>query len=453
MFGLSRRSPRTPGLRAAVLLASSLLLAPASAEAREQAQASEPDTTARTAVSPDSADVLRAALDRPPATPPFDAVDAVTLPLRVATLPVRLLGDGIGALLALATGPGPPPGYLLALRSVSRWGLHPGFGSELGPRSGPAAQLRFDRYDPFFVETAWSLRGSQRHEAGFRLDSDEDGAGLTVGFERQAEPHFWGTGPDSREEDVADFLWDRVHATATGAARPTPWLTLSAASGVEDNRTEDGRDPDVPGVTERFGADDLFGLGERTTFAVARLRGVADATRLVGFQRRGVALALTAAVHRGVEGTAADFHTLGAVGRGHLPLDARQELFLRAEALLRRGDDGAGVPFTHLSSLGDELGGRAYADGRFRGRDLLSATAEWRWEIWRELQNRMRVEGLAFAEAGAVGRRIDEISTGDMAGSWGLGLRIIAADGYLGSGYLAFGEEGTRAQVEIGWEF
>lgn len=449
-----RPSLRASGLRAAVLLASSLLLAPPSADAQEPGPPADPDTIGRAAVSPDSADVLRGARERPPATPPFDVVDAVTLPLRVVTLPVRLLGDGIGALLALVTGPPPPPGYLLALRSVSQWGLHPGAGTELGPRSGPAAQLRFDRYAPLFVETAWSIRGSQRHEAGVRIGSDEDAAGLTAGFERQAEPHFWGAGLDSREEDAADFLWDRIHVTATGAARPTPWLTLTAATGVENNRTEDGRDPDVPGVSERFGPDALFGLGERTTFALARVRGVLDATHRSGFQRRGAAFALSSSVHRGLGDTGADFHTLAAVARGHLPVNPRQELFLRMEAALRRGDDGAGVPFTHLSSLGDEPGGRAYGDGRFRARDLVSATAEWRYEVWRELQDRMRVEGLLFAEAGGVGRRIHEISIAqDLVASWGLGLRLVGEDDVVGSGYVAFGEEGARLQVEVGWEF
>lgn len=441
----------TARLGVAGLLLCVLLPAPPAAA---QDPARETGTEAAgSVVSPDSADALRAAMERPPSEPPFDAVDAVTLPLRVATFPVRLLGDGIAALLALATKPGPPPGYVLALRSVSRWGLHPGIGSELGPRSGPAAQLRFDRYDPLFVETAWSIRGSQRHEAGVRIGPAEGDPGATAGFERQAEPHFWGTGPDSPEDAVADFLWDRVHATATGGARPVPWLTLTGATGVEDNRTEDGKDPDVPGISERFGPDALFGLGERTTFAVARLRAVLDATRRVGFQRRGAALAVTSSLYRGIDGTDADFHTLEAVGRGHLPLNARQELFLRAEAALQRGDDGPGVPFTHLSSLGDGLGARAYSDGRFRAPDLLSVTAEWRYEIWRELQDRMRVEGLVFAEAGGVGRRLGEISTPDMVGSWGLGLRVVGEDGYLGSGYLAFGEEGTRVQAEFGWEF
>ncbi len=119
---------------------------------------------------------------------------------------------------------------------------------------------------------------------------------------------------------------------------------------------------------------------------------------------------------------------------------------------LNRGRDG-GVPFTHLASLGDKQGGRAYKRDRFRDRDLLALMSEWRYEVWRELHNRGRVEGFVFADAGSVDHRLADISLSQLRGSYGFGFRVLWDSQLRGITYLAIGGEGVRVDLDFSWVY
>ena len=399
------------------------------------------------AVSPDSADRIRAALERPPGDHPFDLLDAVALPFRVATFPLTLAGRGIAAGLDLLAAGGPPPFYLRALEDVRQWGLRPDVGS-LGPRSGPALSLAFVRYEPFYARSGVSLRGSQDHRAGFRWSGAGTSADVGFAFHRDAEPRFWGVGPGTPSSLRTSFRHDRIDAYLDGAWRPAERLTLHAGAGYEENRVGGGGDDASPDIGEVFAPDSLFGLGEETRFFRASTGFELDLTDRVGFQRRGVAFGGSGALYRGAGPTESDFHRLRARAHAFLPLNPRQLLALGGAVETNRGDDGPGVPFTHLATLGDGVGGRAYQDGRFRDRDLLALTAEWRYEVWRELQSRLRAEGFVFFEEGAVTGDLGSLDSSDFHPSWGAGLRVVGRDGVLGRAFVADGDEGARFQVE-----
>ena len=441
--------------RAAVALTAAVLAvavpSAAGAQGAGGADGAPPDTVGDP-VSPDSAAEIRASLERPPGEPPFDALDAVALPFRVATWPLALAGEAVAAGLDLITRGGPPPFYLRFYRSVSRWGLRAGVGS-LGPRSGPAGELELVRWEPLYVRTAWSIRGSQDHRAGLRWAGDAGRLELAFGFHRDAEPRFWGLGPRTPRADRTDFRRDRLHGTLRGELRASGPLRLGLVAGWEENEVTGGADGESPDLAEVFDPDGLFGAGERTRFLRVGPRLELDLTRRRGFQRRGMAAGAGADLFRGVGSTDADFHRLRGWLEGYLPANPRQTLALRASAETNRGDAGRGVPFTHMPTLGDAPGGRGYPDGRFRARDLLALTAEWRWEVWRELQGRLRAEGFLFFEEGTTVRDLSELTGSDLRPSWGGGLRLVGRDGLEARAFLADGEEGVRVQFDFSAEF
>lgn len=440
------RAGRLRGLSMACVGLPACALALACAPFAADAQQVPPDTAGP--VSPDSAHAIRAALVRPPGGHPFDALDAVALPFRALSLPVVLVGRGLAAGIDLATTTGPPPFYVMALRDAREWGLRPDVAS-LGPRSGPALAVELARWEPLYLSSALSWRGSQDHRAGARWSGGGVSADLGVFFHRDAEPRFWGVGSRTDSSARTDFRHDRIGGRLETGWRATRHLSVRLAAGYEENEVGGGSDAASPDIGERFTDAELFGLGERTRF-FRLVPGVElDLVRRVGFQLRGLRLDASGAVYRGAGPTEADFHRLAASADGYLPLNRRQLLFLRAAAELNRGDDGRGVPFTHLASLGDHVGGRGYQDGRFRDRDLLALTAEWRYEIWRELQSRMRMEGFVFFEEGAVAHTLGSLESSDFRPSWGVGLRLVEREGALGRAFVAVGEEGTRWQLDL----
>lgn len=432
-------------LAAATLAAGAVLTASPAAvpPARAHTQATADTTTMSDSTLREAPD-----RDRPPAEPPTDWVDVVTFPYDVVTYPLHLLAEGVEAGLVLAGRRGPPSPLVVAYRDLRAWGVSPGIGS-VGPRSGPAAKIHVDRWAPLHARSAYARSGSQRHEAWLQLPRDSDRLVVRGWFRRWAQPRFWGLGPDAPASAAVDYRWDQWGGEAEARLVDRSWIRLGVSAGYEENQAGDGSDPQVPDITSRYDADRLFGLGETGEYLRAGGSLALDFTRRRMFQERGAELGVGARLFRGVTGTRADFHRFRLTGDGYLPLTPLQSLVLRGRLELNRSDGGRGVPFTHLAGLGDEVGARAYTDYRFRGNDLAAATAEYRWEIWRDPRETVRLGGFLFFEEGVVARNLSGISSGDWRPSYGFGMRVETRSGPLGSWFVANGDEGARVQVSV----
>lgn len=400
---------------------------------------------------PDSAAARR---ERPANSHPFDGWDAVALPFRVATFPLDLLGDGIHLLLDAAADPSvETPGLVRAYRDVRRWGLRPDVGS-LGPRSGPAAELTFDRFEPLYLRSGISWREYQAHEAGLRWSDSTGVVEVAGGFDRDTEPHFWGIGADSPAAAETSYLRDRVYGRVAGTLGTPGPVELALGAGYEENRVDRGFDDAVPALQDRFAPEALFGLGpEKTRFFRGRLSAELDMVEMDGLSKRGFGLEVASSLYRGAGPTEADFHRFRGSARAFLPVSRRHIVAFRVASEVNRPDSGRGVPFFYLAELGGDPGGRAYSNQRFRSRDMVALTAEWRYEVWRELLDRMRLEGFVFADEGAVARRLDEVSSSDWRPSFGGGLRLVSPGGEVGRVYWATGEEGSRVALDVGASF
>lgn len=457
----SRRSGAVPA--ALAVLAIALLAAPSTARAQQPGP-----------VPVDSADALRASADRPPGDYAFDGWDAASLPFEAALLPVRAVSRAVQFALGEALRPRPAGALVQALRSVRRWGLAYGVGG-VGPRSGPGLELRLERFEPFFVESALTVRTSQSHSAGLvfgdpvrlvtdvelgdrlqlgRPPADSERWGLEVAgtFRRFAEPHFWGVGADSEAADESDFRWDRWEVAAAGSYRGRH-VGLRAGVGWEENQVAGGLDGSVPNLERRFDPDGLFGAGERTRFLRLQLKGVLDLTRWTELQQRGFRAEGGATVFRGVGGTEADFVRWDLALSGYVPLNRRQELALHGLGVFHDGADGRGIPFTHLASLGGKRGLRGFTTDRFRDRHMAALMSEWRYEVWRMKHGQVRVEGLAFVDAGTVAPELDRLPDTDLKSSWGFGARVLADDEVTVLGYVGLGGDETRLGVETSWAY
>ncbi len=436
---------RARAIRKALLAA---LLAIGTLVATPQARAQDNDNSGP--VSPDSADVIRASLGRPPPKPPFDAVDAVALPFRIVLYPVRLLGYANVKLVGLVTRLSTPREYGLFQR-IADAGFRPAFGS-VGERSGFSAGLRFDRYLPLFLETAYSIRGSQRHVLGLDFNRPLYRVEASYLFQRDAEPHFWGVGPDSEEDQFVDYRWDRQIASALGTLR-FPALELSGGFGYQDNRVSRGSDHKAADIQDLPQEDQPYGVDARTKYFVFDLTTTFDRTyNRLDFQRRGVYLQLGTLLFLGTDGTESDFVRVSGVLHSYVPLNVRQSFALRGLIEANRGW-GEGVPFYHLARLGDKLGSRAYKEGRFRDRDMLALMTEWRYEVWRELHERGRVESFLFLDSGTVDHKFSEMRFRNLKWSWGFGFRVVWSGQTRWLAYLGFGEDGARLNVDFSWVY
>lgn len=404
------------------------------------------DTTAAAGpVTPARADTIRAGLKRPPPKPPLGALDVIALPFRLAVFPLRIIGYATADLVGTAIELRPDPRFF---RLLAAEGVQVGFGT-IGPRSGVTAQVRLLRFSPAFLEAGYSIRTSQRYRAGLSFVRGSNTFETAYTFQRNAEPYFWGIGPDTEEEDQSDYLLDRQTASVLGSTFRSI-VRIDGQVAYEDNRVGRGKDSKTTNLQERPGAPSLFGIGERARYVRFNLAAALDLTRRQGFQREGIFLQGGASLFRGIDGTDSDFHRFDLTVRGYVPLNPRQALAFQVISELTRGESGGGVPFYHLASLGDARGARSLDQDRFRDRDMAALMTEWRYEIWRELHERSRVESFLFFDTGAVENRLTEMDGSDFVQSFGFGMRfIVRADAFLVT-YIAFGDEGPRLRFTFG---
>jgi hypothetical protein len=334
------------------------------------------------------------------------------------------------------------------LGDLRQAGVHPGLSTSIGPRSGLAATLRFDALEPLELETAFSTLGSQRHRLRAAIEPARLRVGAEARWQRDAQVGFYGIGPDT-PDDRALYRRETFDLGLGGDFRHAP-LRLHAELGYEDNLIREPIDGDEPSLDEAFDPADLFGATGRQRYL--RLGGGAelDLTRRRGFQDRGIRLLARATSYDGVNATTSEFRKIRLEAQGLAPLNPRQILALRGRTELTRGMAGE-VPFYHLAELGGEESAIGYPDTRFRDDDMVSLTAEWRYEIWRDIHNSMRVESFLHFGEGAVGRRLGEIAPEDWRASYGFGFRVARSESLLGLVFLGFSEESVRFGVSGEW--
>ncbi|MEX2467840.1 MAG: BamA/TamA family outer membrane protein [Gemmatimonadota bacterium] len=397
-------------------------------------------------VSPDSADVIRAGLERPDRRHRTTLGDVVAVPFKLVGVPLSLAFDGLVGAADLALG-GDAPSPLAGLyRSLLDACFRPSATTDLGPRSGLALVLAYEGLGPVRIESGASVRGSLRQVVQVGGVSERWAGGVAVSFQRSEEEHFWGRGLDTPVTAQSDFRRDRTAAEGEVSYRPSPWSTLALVAGIERTQVGRGGDEERPDLQDSFDTGSLFGAAGATRFVVTGLSSRVDRTRWEELQVRGFVASVEVERYTGIGGTAADFTLIEGAAGVFLPVSLRHALLLSGRTELRRGT-GDGVPFTHLATLGGSRSLRAFEWGRFQDRDLLALAAEWRFEIWRDLRERGRLEGFTFWEAGGVARNLNALP--GMRHSYGVGLLLAWNLEVMGRAWIAHGDEGTRISASL----
>jgi hypothetical protein len=396
-------------------------------------------------VTPDSADVIRSSFERPPAVPEIDAVDWAAMPFRALFAPLVILGK-LNVELAGFAAKILQPQEISIFDRLAAEGFRPRFGT-IGTRSGIAAGLLFDRWRPFLLETAFSIRGSQRHIVGLQFDRARYVFGASYMFQRDGQPHFWGEGVGSKEDQFAAYRWDRQEVSLNGTVR-WPYLTLTGSAGYQDNHVGESTDGDALEIIDLPDSIRPYGVDERTRYIVFHLTAGFDRSRFTALSREGYYLELGSALFIGTDGTDSDFWRVNGQITGFVPVNQRQALALRGIAEYNQGY-GQGVPFTHLASLGGLRGARAYRQQRFRDRLMLALMSEWRYEVWRELHERGRAETFFLLDTGTVSDKFGNMSLADLRWSFGFGLRLIFEREVRWLAWLAFGRDGAEIDVQF----
>lgn len=308
----------------------------------------------------------------------------------------------------------------LALREV-KW--HPFYGTAYhgaGLTAGVGYMFHVQDYDTIDVRAAMSLSKSKRAEIEYRLPRlMRRRAALSVlgGWREGLGQNFFGLGtPNTSVDDRTDFDFRRSYASATLDVRPARGA-VKLTGGVELSRFEE-RGKNDTAFGRRYTAATLPGRGATVDYLQVHGTAALDFRPAEGYAVRGGYYGVTARTFVDPDKTFS-FRQVDYDVVQHIPIyrDA-WVISLRGRAETTYTGEGNDVPFFMQPFLGNASTLRAFSGMRFRDRNSLLLSAEWR-----VLVNRF-VDTAFFYDAGKVTRRRADLDLKGLKSGYGVGFRL-----------------------------
>jgi hypothetical protein len=293
---------------------------------------------------------------------------------------------------------------------------------------GPGYRGTFADTGTFDVHAGWSIRNYKTTDATLTLPAFADGrlsVGLRANWTDAPDVAFYGTGNDSSRDQRTGFGFGVTTVGVTARVKATSFL--SAGVGLDTLRTE----ASVPGAETTM----------RTiapNYRRTRLFAEVDTRTSPGYSRRGGLYRVEWSDYSQTNAGAYSFRRLDAEARQFIPLLRENWVIaLRALASTTSTADGQDVPFFLMPELGGSQWLRGYSTWRFRDRNRLLLTGEYRWTAGRF------VDMAAFLDAGRVAARAGDLDTAGFRKSYGIGMSLHTLTSTVARIELARTAEGT----------
>ena len=322
--------------------------------------------------------------------PPMPLVEAVFYwPVRIVTIPVVLLADGLGETVEFLDDSNVlhKAGKLLRPRT-GPWGVVPII--QAGGLAGFGGGLMLE-HDAFLREgNLLRLRGSAtvngdtRLTMGMRFPLGEgEYFEFGAGYRNRANARYFGIGPDTREEDESFY---RQEVGWTGAALRRSLIgrvSWEADALYSTIATGEPREDVTPSISTKFAGAIPFGFGERSYGVSAGLQLMHENESGVGRTTRGGSRRVRVERFEGTDGRGLGFWSYRTELQQFLTLwHPYRVLAIRGFGswLDPTGQDS--IPFQRLmvNDTPDLLrGNRAF---RFRDRGMIAFNADYRFPIF-----------------------------------------------------------------------
>lgn len=295
-------------------------------------------------------------------------------------------------------------------------------------------------YDTLDVRAALSLNQSKMAGIEYqrpRLFARRAAFTTQVGWREGLGQAFYGIGATATSrDDRTRFDFRQVQIGAHLDFRPRR-NHLVFGGGVEALRYEQ-RPAAGSSFTTRYSAASLPGVGATVDYLHGNARLAFDWRPTPGYADRGGAYGVTARRFHDLDGPYS-FSQIDYDLVQHVPV-LREAWVLSVHARAETTHTAAGdeVPFFMLPTLGNATTLRAFANQRFRDRNSLLLSAEWRI-----LLNEFLETGL-FYDAGKVTARPGQLSLAGLKSGYGVGFRLHTAAATPVRIELAHGNEGLR---------
>ena len=270
------------------------------------------------------------------------------------------------------------------------------------------------------VKGLYSIKNYKNIEVGTRTPWNYAGrwaTGVRAGWRDATQVGYYGLGQDATKDDRANARIQWAYFVGELAFRPSSWTRLEAEVGYDDMKDEGGSGS-APSIETVYNPTTAPGLFQHLKYIRTQGAAAIDWRVSPDYSRTGGFYGVTFTDFADQDNIYS-FQRVDGELIQHLPI-LRETWVLsfrgRVQSVL---DDDDNVPYYLMPYLGSGRTLRAYSTGRFRDRNTLQTTAEFRW-----IPSRLALDMAIFYDAGKVASRFEDLDFNDMKSDWGVGVRF-----------------------------
>ena len=266
---------------------------------------------------------------------------------------------------------------------------------------------------------------------------------LLMQYQKLTTESFFGIGGDSRLSNETNFTQEQTTFELRLGRKISTTSSIKIAAGYEYTNIDEGRDTDIPSISEVFDVNLLPGCDNPVEMMRWQLSLKSDTKNKPGNPSKGYEVFLCGGLYQQIGDDDFGFTKYAADITEYIHLFYNRLLVLRIAGENIDSFNNRQVPFYYLSELGRKETIRGFSRGRFRDRDMLIASAEYRYPVWKNWDER-GVDFLFFADAGQVSHDISRIRMDEFKPGLGFGLRMWNTEGLVAKLEAGKSDDGWR---------
>ena len=293
--------------------------------------------------------------------------------------------------------------------------VYPFIGSTLaggGLALGPGFRARYGDTGAFDAHAAWSVKNYKAADARLTLPTLAHGR-MTVQMRASwldaPDEAFYGVGNDSRQDDRTGFSYGDT--TLGISTRIQATRLFAVGGGIDSIRMEIGQ------VAQGAAVSGMPIFATSPTYRRSHVFAAIDSRTSAAYTRRGGLYRLEWSDYRQTNAGPYSFSRMDAEVQQFVPvLRENWVIALRALGSSTRTASGQDVPYFLMPDLGGSHTLRGYPAWRFRDRNRLLLTGEYRWTAG------PFVDMALFMDAGSVAPRVKDLDVRDFKKTYGIGV-------------------------------
>src|SRR5688572_14936265 len=311
-----------------------------------------------------------------------------------------------------------------------------------GLAAGPGYRARLGDTGTFDAHAAWSVKNYRGAQATVKSPSFAGGR-VTVGAQAQMieapEVAFYGVGNDTLAADRGGYAYS---TSSVGLFTRVQASRALAFGGGVDSMWHDA------GAPVHLTSNAALHAPVAPAYARSHLFAEVDTRTSPAYTRRGGLYRVDWSNYRQTNSGAYSFDRLDAEAQQFIPL-MRENWVIALRALASTTSTAAGheVPHFLMPSLGGSRTLRGYSAWRFRDRNRVLLTGEYRWTAG------PFVDMALFLDAGKVSARADDLASRGFTRTYGVGVTLHTLTSTLTRIEVARTPDGTSLVLSFGPSF